>query len=218
MPTPRFMETTPRPGKRTALAAGLCFFFALVLFPGISGRVLAHPHVFIEQHLAVVFDDKGLAGFRVSWAFDDMFSVMIAEDFDGNKNGIIDPEENKIIREKAFGYIAPQNYYIHVTIDDKPFAVKFITDFKATLDQGKLMYEFFIPCHVTAIDTPKTIRLAPYDPEYYSAIYFSPNAPLALDQNGDFHVETDIRIDKSTLIYYDMVNPWALFMDFRKKG
>ncbi|MCP4722333.1 MAG: DUF1007 family protein [Desulfobacteraceae bacterium] len=183
----------------------------------VPGAALAHPHVFIEQRLEVRFDDKGLAGFKVAWSFDEMFSVMIADDFDSDQNGILDEKEVGIIREKAFGYIAPHNYYIHITIDGRPFAVKFITEFKAILDKGKLKYEFFIPCHVRAGEGPKNIVVSPYDPEFYSDIFFSKTHPLEVTGNLSFEVATDIRIDKSTFIYYDMVNPWAMFLKFRLK-
>jgi ABC-type uncharacterized transport system substrate-binding protein len=44
----------------------------------------AHPHVYVDARVDVVFDDKGLAGFKVTWVFDEMFSNMIAYDFDTN--------------------------------------------------------------------------------------------------------------------------------------
>jgi len=55
----------------------------------------AHPHVFIAQNLKVVFDDKGMVGFNVNWAFDEMFSNMICEDYcDLNKNGILESQKS----------------------------------------------------------------------------------------------------------------------------
>jgi ABC-type uncharacterized transport system substrate-binding protein len=38
-------------------------------------------------------DEKGMAGFYVNWEFDDMFSSMICEDHDLNKNGILEKSE-----------------------------------------------------------------------------------------------------------------------------
>ena len=193
-------------------AAAIALWIALV---PISAD--AHPHVFIEQRMEVRFDAKGLAGFKIFWTFDEMFSVMIADDFDGDKDGRLNEQEVRRVREKAFGYIAPHNYYIHVKIQGQPFPVKFIQEFNAILDKGTLRYEFFIPCHVTAAATPKKITVAPYDPEYYSAIYFAQGSPLHMVGAGDFDTDTAIRIDKSTSIYYDMVNPWTLFLNFRRK-
>ena len=190
---------------------------ALVLWAVLTVPVHTHPHVFIEQRMEVRFDAKGLAGFKVFWTFDDMFSVMIAEDFDADKDGALNAQEVRTVKEKAFAYIAPHNYYIHVKVEGRPFPVKFIQEFNAVLDNGTLRYEFFIPCHVTAVATPKKITVAPYDPEYYSAIYFAQDSPLYKTGADEFQTDTAVRIDKSTSIYYDMVNPWAMFLSFRQK-
>ena len=200
----------PRPNWLFQLL--LAFLIILVPLTGIP-----HPHVFISQRTGFVFDDKGLAGFRVSWTFDEMFSVMISEDFDSDHNQTLDTKEVAVIKEKAFGYIAPYNYYIHVRIDGKPFEVKFIKAFNAWLDNGTVCYEFFIPCHVTAVDTPKQIVLAPYDPEYYSDIYFPDKAPLNMENADAFSIEIQTARDQATLIYYDTVNPMAIFLTFKRK-
>ena len=196
-----------------------CFFglqlaFFILLLP-LSG--LSHPHVFILQRTGFVFDDKGLAGFRVNWTFDEMFSVMISEDFDSDHNQVLDAQEVAVIKEKAFGYIAPYNYYIHVRIDGKPFKVKFIKTFNAWLDNGTVCYEFFIPCHISAADTPKQVILSPYDPEYYSDIYFPDKTPLTMENAGAFSTEIKTARDLSTLIYYETVNPMAIFLSFKRK-
>ncbi|NWH04105.1 DUF1007 family protein [Desulfobacter latus] len=200
----------PRPN----LLFQLQLVFLIILVP-LSG--IPHPHVFISQRTGFVFDDKGLAGFRVNWTFDEMFSVMISEDFDSDHNQALDATEVAVIKEKAFGYIAPYNYYIHVRIDGKPFEVKFIKSFNAWLDNGTVCYEFFIPCHVTAVDTPKQVVLSPYDPEYYSDIYFPDKAPLNIENAAAFSIEAQTARDPATLIYYETVNPMAIFLSFKRK-
>jgi|GEM_PF-468596 len=176
-----------------------------------------HPHVFIAQNLKIVFDEKGMTGFNVYWKFDDMFSNMICEDHDLNKNGILEKTEIASIKTKAFSYIAEFNYFIYVKIDGTPFKVQFVTDFSARLENGKLIYDFFIPCHISAAKNFKHINIASYDPNYYSTIYFTEQHPFTIENNDKFEVNALIKEDKATLIYYDMVNPWALFLDFRLK-
>lgn len=179
--------------------------------------VKAHPHVFIVQRLTLVFDEKGLAGVKVRWKFDDMFASMIAEDHDANGNGQLEPEEVQSVKENAFAYIKTQNYFTFIKIDNTPFEVKFVTDFNAILKDKRLVYEFFIPCHVTAIDANKKISVTTYDPSYYSAIYFAEKTPVSLEAADAFDVNTAIREDAETSIYYDMVHPWALYLEFRLK-
>ena len=178
----------------------------------------AHPHVFVVQRLSIVFDDKGLAGIKVWWKFDDMFASMIAEDHDGDQNGRLDPAEVQAVKANAFAFIKTYSYFTFVKIDGRPFEVKFVQDFNAILEDNRLVYEFFIPCHVTAVDTPKKLTIATYDPSYYTAIYFTEKAPVSLIAAESYEVRTTVREDPETSIYYDMVHPWALFLEFRKKA
>ena len=176
--------------------------------------VNAHPHVFIVQRLEVVFDEKGLSGIRICWLFDDMFASMIAEEHDRNRNGKLEPSEVKAIKEKAFSYISEYNYFTFVKIENKLFQVKFITDFNAVLKDKRIEYQFFVPCHVRAIHNVKKIAVATYDPTYYTAIYFAENRSVTLTSGDAFKVKTAIREDPSTTIYFGMIHPWTLFLEF----
>jgi len=183
-----------------------------------SGRNLyAHPHIFIVQRVSIVFDDQGLAGFKMRWGFDEMFSSMIIGDYDRNQNGRLESTEVQTIKEKAFNYISDYNYFTFVKIGGKPFEVKYIKDFVAVLENNKLIYEFFVPCHVAAISQFKEIIVATYDPSYYTAVFFAKNRPASLSFSEPYDVKSAIREDKTTSTYYGMVHPWALFIKFRLK-
>ena len=177
----------------------------------------SHPHVFIVQRLEVMFDEKGLAGFKVRWKFDDMFASMIAEDHDLNQNGSLEPEEVKAVKEKAFSYLAEYNYFVFIKIDKNPFEVKFVKDFNAVLKDTQLVYEYAVPCHVAATEQPKKISIATYDPSYYTAIFFAAKGPVSLSHADAYEVKTAIREDPDTKIYYDMIHPWTLFLEFNLK-
>jgi ABC-type uncharacterized transport system substrate-binding protein len=177
----------------------------------------AHPHAFILQRLTVLFDEKGMAGIRVWWKFDDMFSKMIIEDHDKNRNGRFEDGEVQAIKESAFEQISQYNYFTFIKIDGSSFKVRFIKDFMAILKNQRLVYEFTVPCHVTATQQPKKATIACYDPTYYTAIFFAKNNPVDLLPDGAFEVQTAIREDPDTLIYFDMIHPWALFLKFWAK-
>ncbi|MFO8048694.1 MAG: DUF1007 family protein [Desulfosudaceae bacterium] len=190
----------------------------LMSFTGSSPETGAHPHVFITQSVEVVFDDKGLAGLELRWQFDDMFSSMIAEDHDQNGNGRLEPAEVADIEENAFSHIAEYNYFSFITIDGETFTVDQVTDFQALLRDGRLTYIFFIPCRIAAADGFKKIKLAAYDPSYYTAINFADKNPVSLDGDEGYEVTTRIAEDPETTIYYGMIHPWTLFLEFRSKS
>jgi len=199
--------------RRIFINSLICF----LLVTGLPNTSFSHPHVFMTQQITSVFDDKGLAGFKIRWEFGDMFSSMITDDYDKNKNGFLEKEEAAVVKEETFSYISEYNYFIFIKIDGKPFEVKFIKNFSAVLNNGELVYTFFVPCHVTAISNFKQIIVATYDPTYYSAILFKKKDPALNENNELFEVKTAVREDKSTSIYFDMMNPWALFLEFRIK-
>ena len=190
---------------------------SIILLTIFYGVALSHPHVFIYQRIKIVFDDQGLAGFNIHWTFDDMFASMIAGDYDKNENEVLENSEVALIKKEVFSNLSNYNYFTFVKIDGKPFDVKIIQYFSAELHDKKLVYKFFIPCHVTATSNFKKVTVASYDPSYYSAILFANNGSVSLDSSDSFKVKTNIKEDKSTSIYYGQVNPWALFLDFRTK-
>ena len=197
----------------------LIFILTLVFIALAHSIVYAHPHVFISQKMKIVFDEKGLAGFNIEWEFDDMFTTMITEDYDVNQNQILEKNEVATIKEKAFSYLANSNYFTFIKIDNKPFTVKFVQNFFAKIKNKKVIYEFFVPCHVSAGKNAKQVIVAAYDPSYYSAIFFAKSDGVSLDESKGnlkrFEAKTIVKEDKSTKIYFDMINPMALFLEFK---
>ena len=199
--------------------------FFVTIIVALSGGVLwasgtgafAHPHVFIEARVKLEFDDQGLAGIRMVCTFDDMFAVMVAGDFDKNNNGILEPEEMANVKKGMFDNLVHYSYYAFIKIDSKPFEVKYVRDFKATLNKGVLTYEFLISCHVTATAQPKVVALTSYDPDYYCALFFAEDTPLMVVGDGNVQVTTAIKKDMETTYYFDMLNPWQQRVSFRIK-
>ena len=93
--------------KQIRITGILCMILVLLFFKGL----FAHPHVFIVQRITIVFDDEGLAGFKIRWDFDDMFASMIAGDYDKNQNGILESSEVAVIKKEAFSYTSNQDYF-----------------------------------------------------------------------------------------------------------
>ena len=71
---------------------------ALLVAAGTSGPSRAHPHVFIDGVTDVVFENGKITGIRQHWTFDDVFSLLLIEDFDANKNRKFDKPEIEALR------------------------------------------------------------------------------------------------------------------------
>ncbi|MBI9090098.1 MAG: DUF1007 family protein [Desulfobacterium sp.] len=177
----------------------------------------AHPHVFIEERVKFEFDGKGLASIRMFWTFDDMFSTMVAGDFDRNKNHALEPEEVAEVRKGMFDNLVNHGYYAFIKIDNKSFEVKSVRGFKASLHKGILTYEFVIPCHVTATSQPKVVTLTSFDPDYYCALFFAEDNPTLISGESAVDVLATIQKDMETDYYFGMLNPWQQHVSFRLK-
>ncbi len=178
---------------------------------------LSHPHVFFENSLTIIFDQKGLAGVRVQWIFDEFFSSMIAGDYDLNHNSRFEPSEIAVIKKKAFSNLANFGYFTSIKIAGRPFKVKYVRDFSAALTGGKMIYRFFVPCHVRAASTFKEFIISQYDPTYYTAVFFAKDRPVSLE--GEARFDTSYRIAKNVkeAYYFGQVCPVEVILRFRLK-
>jgi len=175
-----------------------------------------HPHVFIHTAVDAVFDDKGVAGFRIRWVFDEMFSGMIRMDYDRNGNRQFEPGEVAAVEKGAFSNLKKFDYFVHIRIDEKPFRVQFVKDFSAGLEGDQMTYSFFVPCHVRATPAQKEIRISVYDPEFYSSIFLIRD-PLGLENREPFEVSYRVEENPDEAFYYGQIVPKEIRMRFKQK-
>ena len=195
---------------RTAISVCLMLFLACTV-------AVAHPHAFASSAVDVVFDEKGVAGFRVRWLFDEMFSSMILMDFDQDGDRKLNAAEIEGLKKGAFDNLRKFSWFTHIRVDGKPFAVKFVTDFSARVHKDKLIYQFFVPCHVAGRATPRNIAFSLYDKEYYCAILYIKN-PVAYENDAGFAVEHRLETNRSAAYYYDMVYPEEILLRFKREN
>ena len=188
--------------------------FLLLAFPQLS---LSHPHVFIHNNLTVVFDQQGLAGIQVKWVFDEFFSSMIADEFDRNHNSRLESPEVKDLMEGAFANLVKFDYFSFIRIQGKPFRVEYVRDFSAALAGGKLIYEFWIPCHVKASSVFKQFIISQYDPTYYTRVAFAKDQPVKVKGGPGFEISYRIVKNTKKSYYFSQIHPIELVMRFRRK-
>jgi len=178
---------------------------------------LAHPHVFFTASVEVVFDDEGLAGFEMTWVFDEMFSNMMIMDFDANGNGEFEGSEVRALKEANFSNLRNFSYFTHVTINGKPFTVEYVKDFSASIQDGRMTYRFFVPCHVSATESFKRIYLSVYDQTYYCNVQLK-GKPVSYVNNDSFVVNHSIDINRDKAYYYGQIHPEEIALRFKRSN
>jgi ABC-type uncharacterized transport system substrate-binding protein len=191
----------------------LLFSFFMIVF---ATMLAAHPHVFVENHVTVVFDEQGLTGFALEWVFDDIASAGFILDYDTNRDGKFSVQEAAVMKKEAFDNLRNYGYMTDITIDDQPFKVQFVKDFRPAIIDGLLAYRFTIPCHVTAIATPKRITIAVYDQEYF--IDFSLiKDKIRLKSPRSIAASHRVTTSHTKSFYFEQMNPDELRIEFHKK-
>ena len=178
--------------------------------PNIS---LCHPHMYIENLNTVVFNEKGLDGFRIKWIFDEMFTAAILNDYDKDKNSQFSPDEENLLYNKVFNNLKEVQYFCDIEIEGKPFVVDVVKDFHAEVKDNKLIYNFFVPCPVSASSTQKKIIICIYDETCFVDIYLQDkNLHLENADKYDYEYTINENYDKNFLA------PKELTLFFKEKS
>lgn len=189
------------------------FFFILYIVPFFS---FAHPHVFIDNRIAVVFNEKGLKGFNHEWTFDEMFSSTIIQEFDLNADGEFGKEEIKKVEKGAFFNLKEYDYFTYIEVNGHQFKIQKVNSFYAEIDSGVMVYEFFIPCEVTASLEKQEVIISVFDPTYFVQVMLASEDPFSFLDTCNIKFKYEIFEDEGNSYYYGQIIPEALKVRFRK--
>lgn len=191
--------------------------FLIVIASLISESLTAHPHVFIDNSVTVLFDEQGLAGFEAEWVFDEMFSGTILQDFDKDKDGEFSSTEIKEIKNGAFSNLKNFDYFTHMRISGKNFKVKEVKDFTARIAEENVIYNFLIQCHVKSESFYKEVEIAFYDKTYFVQVSLKSEEPVAFRDTSDINFTYEIFDDENNAYYYGQIFPETILLKFRVK-
>jgi ABC-type uncharacterized transport system substrate-binding protein len=193
------------------------FLVAALIFVCLSNNGFSHPHVFVDAELTIVFDDRGLAGFRQRWLFDEMFSSTMLSSFDKDNDHMLNVHEVGEIKKRAFSNLRNYGYFTHVLIDGNIFNVNYVTKFSAEVHDNRLLYTFFVPCHVIASDQFKHVIVSVFDETYYTDVALLYDS-LSCEGNSTFVVEYKIVRIKEFSFYYGQIIPDGVSIQFKRNN
>lgn len=146
-----------------------------------------------------------------------MFSSMIIHDYDTNKDSTFSHDEIEKIKNGAFSNLKSYNYFTYLKINGEEFIVKYVKDFSADLNSNKVVYNFFIPCHVSATSSYKEIKLSMYDSTYYTDIMLANQNPVSFVNTSLIEYRYEIQDNTKKAFYYGQVFPQEIILTFKKK-
>lgn len=149
----------------------------LMLLPAIllTSPAQAHPHVFIATAIEVDLDDDGIAGFWHYWSFDEYFSAWILEEFDVDRNGVLSSQEQQAIYTNTFEGLKQEGYFTRVLKGAENIPVQQIENFTVEVQDGSVVYSFFMPLAIRIGSETEDIFIAVYDESFYCHVFFPPD-------------------------------------------
>ena len=167
----------------------------------------AHPHIMLLSNLDFVFAGKTCRGVWVEWTFDRFFSTSIIQDYDIDQNGSFDDDEIQQIHDHAFINLENYGFFVSFRKAKTRHTPSSATRFSAKIEDGKLLYKFFIP--LDSFKLNNGFFLSIFDPTYYCAVKYSDN-PVIIEQSEGVAPSFSIETNKNFPVYY---NPYGAAND-----
>lgn len=141
----------------------------LVVF-GLVQPALAHPHIFIDAKVDVVFDEAGrIAGLRHNWTFDTAFSVWMVQGLDTDGDGSVSSAEMQELADENMVGLADYGFYTFAG-DGMDFTP--VGDQRMVYENNRVTLDFSVEA-VEPVAPGSRFELGVYDAEYYVAIGFA---------------------------------------------
>lgn len=200
------------PSFRNSISLIIWAFCALAL---PTSTAFAHPHVYIDASLTFMVDEDGLEGIHQHWIFDEIFTNAILGDLELTPETLVAPMGQQKIKQGAFAYLANYNYFTLVETGGRALPVTQTEEFTASLQEGRLIYEFTVPLHIP-FDEISNFRTAVFDREYYTDILLIKDQ-IFFEIDGMAQVSHVIRPAKDHT-YWQFIVPEAVHLSVTRPG
>lgn len=178
----------------------------------------AHPHIFIDADVELLFDAKGMKGVRNHWVFDELYSQAILATADADKSGTLSPQEGKLVLRDVIQPLAQSDYFNHLVVGDAMTKNSGIVDFSAKVAAGRLVCDFTVPYVFPASQEFRMMLLVVADPASYTLLTVDLDKAKVKVPAG---LEVDYFVDPVSDISLFKGSPSqmrGLFFRFRKAG
>ena len=129
----------------------------------------AHPHVFIDTGLELIFDDQHRAtGIRISWGYDDLTSLQIIADkaLDPDFDGTLTPEETKQLNGFDMHWDAGYPGDTYASMAGEPLPLSAPSDWTVAYTDAKILSTHY-RSFAQPVEITQPLLVQTYDPTLY---------------------------------------------------
>ncbi len=136
------------------------------------GYAAAHPHVFIDAKVDMIFDENEFVGVQNRWEFDPIYSQAMIDAADKNKNGQFEANEITLYEEQIVNAAKEYSRFNYIGDGTRFYSPKEAKNIKASVNaKGNLVVEFLNTFHIPSNPEDYTMLvLAVTDPTNYILI------------------------------------------------
>jgi ABC-type uncharacterized transport system substrate-binding protein len=147
----------------------------------VAAPAAAHPHIFAEAGVEVVFDDAGrMTGVRLSWTYDEFFSFMLTEDLGLDTDGdlLMTDAELEALAASVLDWPPDFGGDLYLMQRDTALALGPRAEASVAYVDGKVTESHFRPL-AEPVDASWPVAVQVYDPYYYVAYEISADVMMA---------------------------------------
>lgn len=132
-----------------------------------SVQAFAHPHVFADVKVKIVYDANGFAGIENRWTYDEIYSAAMIASADKDGDGKLSASELSGLQAEILGPIEKNSYYNYVLAGSVFLKAERVENFKATLQKGKLVLDFTVKFSMPVTNEWTMLVVVVADPTNY---------------------------------------------------
>ncbi|WP_245622398.1 DUF1007 family protein [Litoreibacter arenae] len=172
------------------------FGLVAMLLASVTVPANAHPHIFVDTGLEIIFDNQGkLTHVKVTWKYDDLYSLFLAEDYKLDPDH--DGELTDLERDHLTGFDADwvEGYAgdLEVVLGGKVLTLSGPLEPTADMVDGRIISTHLREVSGTPAIEGDTVSLKAFDPSHYTA--YDMTLPVKVSGRSDCtfqRVEPDI--------------------------
>lgn len=187
----------------------LCGLFATVAF--------AHPHVFVDAKVKVLFNESGLTGIQNHWVYDEIYSTASIASVDKDGDGKLSANESESLKSVVLNEIAKSNYFNYVQSGSDFLVAQAVENFRASVKNGRLVLDFVVGFSAPVGTDYSMLVIVVADPSNYVQVTADmENADVAAPESMDVEYFSDslegLSLFRAFLPYVE-----GLYLRFKKK-
>ena len=183
-------------------------FFGLIMVLFTSTVAAAHPHVFIDNRVTLVFAETTFTGFRAEWRFDEIFTADLLAQYDADADGQFNAAESEQVRSETLPNLKAFRYFTYLSVNGSDLGVLEPADFKADIVDGAVRFLFTYQLAQPVDPARDKLALSIYDREYYVEVMMAANDPVTIEGGGG--CQATIADDPVNAYYGGFVVPQAI--------